>query len=67
VAPIEKIAENDFSFDIYQYVAKLLPLNEEEPIDISDGLEQLNNIRERKSEVVNKIRNYLEELKNTGD
>ncbi|CAG1000536.1 hypothetical protein METP2_03226 [Methanosarcinales archaeon] len=67
MAPIEKIAKNDFSFDIYQYVAKLFPVNEKEPIDISDALKQLNNIHERKSEVVNKIRNYLEELKNTGD
>lgn len=67
MAPIEKIAEICFSFDIYQYVAKLLPVNEEKPIYISDALKQLNDIHERKSEVVNKISNYLEELKNTGD
>ncbi|MFZ3382609.1 MAG: hypothetical protein WA144_01660 [Candidatus Methanoperedens sp.] len=66
MAPIEKIAKNDFSYDIYQYVAKLLPVNEEELIDISDALKQLNDIHERKSEVVNKICNYLEELKNVG-
>ncbi len=44
-----------------------LPENEEEPIDIGDALKQLNNIRERKSEVVNKMRSYLDELKNIGE
>jgi len=63
VVSIEKIAGNYFLHEVSQCVNKLPLELEEEPIE---ALIQLNNIRERKSEVVNKLRNYLEELKTKG-
>jgi type I restriction enzyme M protein len=66
VVNIGKIADNNFSLEISQYIAVLPAEKKGEQINISDALNQLNNIRERKSEVVNKMRNYLEELKNIG-
>jgi type I restriction enzyme M protein len=65
VVPIEKIADNNFSLEISQYIATSSE-KKEEHIDISDALKQLNNIRERKKEVVNKMHKYIEELKNIG-
>ena len=53
----------NFSLEISQYIAVLPAEQKEEQINISDALQQLNNIHERKSKVVNKMRNYLEELK----
>lgn len=66
VVPIEKIAENNFSLEISQYIAVLPSEKEEEHIDIRDALKELNNIRERKNEVINKMNKCIEELKNIG-
>jgi type I restriction enzyme M protein len=66
VVPIGKISDNNFSLEISQYIPVSLSEKKEEHIDIGDALKQLNNIHELKSEVVNKMRNYLEELKNVG-
>ena len=63
VVSIEEIAENDFSLDISKYITALLPDKEEELVDISELLEQLNKIHERKTEVINNMNNYLKELK----
>jgi type I restriction enzyme M protein len=66
LVPIEKIAENNFSLEISRYIAVFPSEKKEEHIDIGDVLKELNNIRDRKNEVVNKMRKYLEELKNVG-
>lgn len=63
VVPIEIIADNNFSLELSQYIAVFSSEKKEEHIDISDALNELNNIRERKNEVVNKMCKYLEELK----
>lgn len=63
VVPIEIIADNNFSLEISQYIAVFSSEKKEENIDISDALKELNNIRERKNEVVNRMSKYLKELK----
>lgn len=66
VVPIEKISEKSFSLEISQYIAILPSGKKEDHLDISDALRQLIDNREWKNEVVNKMDNYLQELKNIG-
>ncbi|EHK02247.1 N-6 DNA methylase [Candidatus Haloredivivus sp. G17] len=59
VVDLEEIEENDWNLNVPRYVDTTEP---EEPVDVSEKLQELEDLEEKRSQTEDKMQNFMKEL-----